>query len=141
MNPNGNAASLEATRAGNANRLVHGLYSTKRQELSAEARELVSELMSAPHTVPLDAVAIVELASLLDLIGKVDAALADGIVERRGRPRALVDMRVRLSGRLQKWLEAVGLTPEARSQWAARLARPSLADELAALTAQNRDEP
>lgn len=141
MNPKGHPESLAVARNGNSNRLLHGLYSTRAQPLSEGARELVEALLEAPHTVELDAVAALEIASLIDLIGRVDIALSDGVMEnRRGQARTLLDVRNRLSGRLQNWLEAVGLTPQARSSWAARLARPTLAEELAALVESEKAE-
>jgi hypothetical protein len=94
-----------------------------RPTLSEGARALVDDLMSAPHVVPIDRLATLEIASLVDLIANVDRALADGRVEnRRGQLRTLVDARGRLSSKLQAWLEAFGATPAARAEWAAPLA-------------------
>jgi hypothetical protein len=71
--------------------------------------------MEAPHLHPADFVAVMELCSLLDLLAKVDASLANGVTEnRKGQARTLIDQRVRLSGRVLRYLEALGLTPEAR---------------------------
>ncbi len=135
-NPSGTIANLRPAPPGNQRRLVHGAYSTRR-ELSAEGEALVAELLAAPHVIPADRLAVEELASLVDLIARIDAALADGRVEnRRGEARSLIDLRRRLSGQLERWLRELGLTPAARAEWAARLGGQSLGAEIARLRAE-----
>jgi len=130
-NPDGHAQTLIASHPGNSNRLVHSLYATREREVSEDAARLVDALMSAPHVAPIDRLAAVEIASLVELIGRVDAALADGRVENgRGEVRRLVDQRARLSGKLQGWLDRFGATPAARADWASRLASATVADEV-----------
>jgi hypothetical protein len=130
MNSNGHATTLEAAQPGNRNRETHGAYS-HRSLRSDEVDHLVEALMEAPHVVPLDQLAAEEIAHLVVQIRRIDEALADGVVERRGRPRALIDLRTRLSGRLERWLRQFGMTPASRAEWAETLARGSLAAEIA----------
>ncbi len=130
MNERGHPQTLEARHPGNANALRHGAYSGRRS-LPPEAVEIADSLMQAPHVVDLDRYGAEEIAALVVQIDRIDAALADGRVERNDRPRALIDLRARLSGRLERWLAAYGLTPASRAEWAARLASGGLAGEIA----------
>jgi hypothetical protein len=72
-----------------------------------------------------------EIGSLLATLEAVDGALGDGRVEnRRGEVRHLLDVKAPLSRQLREWLAAFGATPAARADWAAKLARGSVADEI-----------
>jgi hypothetical protein len=129
-NPNGYAPNLVPAHPGNQNRLVHGVYSTRR-ELTPEARAIADDVLAAPHTIPLDRAAAEEIGSMIVLLGRVDAALADGRVEnRKGQVRALIDLRGRLSRQLLGWLREFGLTPASRADFAARLAGGTVAEEV-----------
>lgn len=122
-NPHGNSASLEISRSGNQNRLVHGIYSA-RQGLSPRAKELADALLRLPHTGLADELAAEEIGALIETLERVDRALADGRVENRaGQVRTLVEVRRRLSAELRAWLGEFGLTPSSRAAWAAALAR------------------
>jgi hypothetical protein len=97
--------------------------------------------MEAPHTVQLDRIGAEEIGSLLVQLERIDAALEDGRVEgKAGQARALIDLRSRLSGRLEKWLAAYGLTPLSRATWAESLARGGLAAEMARRRAAAGDQ-
>jgi len=88
--------------------------------------------MSAPHTVALDRIGAEEIGALVAQLERIDSALEDGRVEGKGgQARTLIDLRSRLSGRLQGWLAAYGLTPLSRASWAESLARGGLAAEIA----------
>jgi hypothetical protein len=89
-NPNGNPAPLVPAPAGNTRALKHGLFATRR-ELSPEVLAIADELMQLPHAVESDYPAALEIAKLEVLIDRLDAPLGNGVVERRGRLRALVD--------------------------------------------------
>jgi hypothetical protein len=96
--------------------------------------------MAAPHTVPLDRFGAEEIGALVAQLERIDAALEDGQVEgKRGQARALIDLRSRLSGRLEKWLSAYGLTPLSRATWAESMARGGLAAEIARQRAARND--
>ena len=130
MNTEGHPATLRASQPGNRNREVHGVYSVRRS-LTPQATAIADELMGAPHVVELDRLAAEEIGALVAQLDRIDAALGDGRVESRGRPRALIDVRQRLSGRLEAWLRQFGATPASRAQWAETLARGGLAAEIA----------
>ncbi len=130
MNRNGHPASLVPSHPGNTSRLSHGLYG-RRRSLPAEAVEIADALMSAEHTVGLDRFAAEEIGALIVQLDRVDAALSDGKVERNGQARSLIDLRTRLSGRLERWLVQFGMTPAARAEFVHRLAQgQSLAAEI-----------
>ena len=68
-------------------------------------------LEAAPHTTALDRIGAEEIGSRVVLMDRVDAALSDGRVEnRKGQVRSLIDLRSRLSGRLERWLREFGVT-------------------------------
>ena len=76
----------------------------------------------------------------MDLLGRIDAALADGRVESgRGQARALLDIRLRASGKLQGWVAQLGLTPAARATWAAQLGGGGLVADLRRRQAELRE--
>lgn len=131
-NPVGTPGNLVAAHPGNTNGLAHGAYSVRR-EVHPRAAEIADALLAAaPHTVPLDRLAAEEIGALVVLLDRIDAALADGKVENRnGQVRSLIDLRGRMSSRLERWLREFGLTPASRAEWAARMAQGGLADEIA----------
>jgi hypothetical protein len=131
MNEAGHPSTLVAAHPGNRNRELHGAYGARR-ELDPRAAEIAEALLeAAPHAIPLDTLAAQEIGSLAVLLERVDAALSDGRVEnRRGQVRSLIDLRNRLSGRLERWLREFGLTPAARADWAARLAEGGLGSQI-----------
>jgi hypothetical protein len=123
VNRRGHPETLQARHPGNRNRLVHGAYSKlARRELEPAAREIADALMEAPHVDPLDRLAAEEIGALVVQLDRIDAALADGRVERGGAARSLIVVRDKLSGRLESWLRQFGLTPASRADWARQLA-------------------
>ena len=83
--------------------------------------------MSAPHLSELDRTGAEEIAALISVIEAIDADLAKKGI---GGRRSLLDMRLRASGRLERWLAAYGFTPQGRATWAATLASGGLAEEI-----------
>jgi len=138
-NPNGNPSALVPAPLGNKRGEKHGLYAARR-EVTPEVRAIAADLMELPHIAETDAAAAIEIAKLLVLIDRVDAALADGVVERRGRLRTLVDQRRRLSAQLERWYAAFGLTPESRFEFASKLSGGSLGEEIQRRIAERRAE-
>jgi hypothetical protein len=127
--------NLIASHPGHRNNERHGLYG--RPEITPEVRELAEELADlAPHFVESDSAAIIECARLVLLAARVDAALADGRVEHRGKLRQLVSERRLLSAQLAQWFGLLGLSPSSRFEWARKLAAPSFSE----LVAQKRAE-
>lgn len=138
MNKGGHPQTLVAAQPGNRNREQHGLYAAPGRDIDPAAEAVAHWLMSAPHTVDLDHLAATEIGKLVVLLDRMDAALADGHLERRGQARGLIDMRLRLSGRLEKWLRQFGLTPASRAEFAKALAEGGLAAEIARRRADRR---
>jgi hypothetical protein len=84
--------------------------------------------MEAPHTVELDRVAAEEIGQLVALVEAIDLDIAERGLRSR---RSLLELRLRASGRLEKWLTQFGATPQSRATWAATLAQGGLAAEIA----------
>src|SRR5438093_1166862 len=83
------------------------------RRLPPETADLADSLMAdLPHVTASDRAAVEEAAAVILLIDRIDAVLA-GRIAARGQVRALLDIRVRLSGRLERWLAALGATPQA----------------------------
>jgi hypothetical protein len=93
------------------------------------AQEVAEALLALPHTQPIDRVAAEEIGALVARIEALDVALDARQPGSRGTA-SLLDLRLRASGRLERWLAAFGATPAARAEWAAALARGGLADEI-----------
>jgi hypothetical protein len=120
MNKHGHPETLEPHQFGNSNALRHGAHS--RRALAPRAQEIAEELLALPQTVPLDRVAAEEVGAIVAMIEVVDLDLMSrGLMDRSGKARSLVDLRVRLSGRLQRWLREFGATPASRVEWVGRL--------------------
>jgi hypothetical protein len=123
VNKRGHPETLQARHPGNSHRLTHGAYAKLAGgELDPAAREIADALMEAPHVDPLDRLAAEEIGTLIVQLGRIDAALADGRVERNGTARSLIVVRLKLSARLESWLRQFGLTPASRAEWAKHLA-------------------
>ena len=128
-NPRGHPPTLRH-EPGNTVAVRHGVYATGNRVLAPRAREIADALMAAPHTVPLDQLAAEEIGALLARIEALDAALEDRKPGSKGTA-TLLDLRLRASARLERWLREFGATPAARAEWAAQLGRGGLAAEIA----------
>jgi hypothetical protein len=72
-----------------------------------------------------------EIGPLMATLEAIDWAINDSRVEnKRGQVRQLLDVKARLSRQLREWLAAFGATPAARADWAAKLGRPSFAEQV-----------
>src|SRR6266700_5552984 len=115
MNKKGTPNNLEPAQPGNVNALRHGAYSARALEPRRE--EVVEELMNAPHIVPLDRFVVEEIARLWTMIEAMDADLAErGFRKRDAGTRSMIELRLRASGRLERWLREARLTPATRSK-------------------------
>jgi hypothetical protein len=131
VNEHGHPQTLVASHPGNTNRLRHGVWSADRKALEPRAREVAERVLSAPHTVELDEIGAVEIGRLEALIEAIDRDIAErGLTGKGGNARSLVDLRLRASRRLVEWLDRYGLNPQSRAEWAAKLARPSMREEV-----------
>jgi hypothetical protein len=134
MNRRGNPRTLRAAQPDNLNALRSGVYSSRAR--SEREQEIERLLMDLPFAVPIDEIGAHEIASLLAIIDAADADLAlRGLTGKRGEVRTLVDYRIRLSGRLERWLRQFGGTPSSRAELATKLTQsgvgPRLESELA----------
>jgi hypothetical protein len=115
---------------GNTNSLRHGVYS--RRALSDRALDHAAAIRESAHTCSLDDIAAQEIGSLLALIEAIDADIAErGVSDKRGDTRHMVEMRVRASGRLERWLAQFAMTPTSRAAFLTTIAQGSLAEEIA----------
>jgi len=122
MNERGFPENLQPHQFNNTNAVQHGVYS--RGVMAPRAREIAEELLALPQTVPLDRVAAEEVGAIVAMFEAVDTELLTrGLTDRSGKARSLVDLRVRLSGRLQRWLREFGATPASRVEWVGQLAQ------------------
>jgi hypothetical protein len=120
VNKKGNPKTLRASQPGNLNAVKSGVYSQPAR--SDREQEIKYALLVAPFAVPLDEFAAMEIAGLIAIIEAADRDLNErGLVDHLGKPRGLLDYRIRLSGRLERWLRQFGATPQARAELAAQL--------------------
>lgn len=124
VNSKGHPESLVPAQPGNQNAIRHGLFSSR--TMSPRAQELEDALMSASHTVELDRIAAAEIASLLVLAERMDADIERrGLLNKAGEPRTLIELRIRISGRIERWLSQFGATPASRVDWVGKLSAGS----------------
>jgi hypothetical protein len=121
MNRTGHKQTLVSHHPGNTNAVRHGVFSPR--VLEPRAREIADGLMTAAHTSPLDQLAAEEIGALVALIEAADRDLAERGLTRKGEPRSLLELRIRLSGRLERWLKEFGGTPSSRLAWVDSLSR------------------
>ena len=133
MSSSGHPQTLVASHPDNAHAVKSGAFSRTGRPHAQRAAEIAEAVMAAPHVAELDVLAAREIGSLVALIEAIDADIAKrGALEpRRGNPRNVVDIRLRASGRLERWLKEFGLTPASRAEWARTLAEGTLAADIA----------
>lgn len=133
-----NPSTLQAAHPGNHNALRSGAFSRTGEPHADRAQVVAEAIMGAPHVDVLDGVAASEVGRLVALIEAIDADIGRrGTLTRSGDPRRVVELRLRASARLEKWLTQLGMTPRARAEWAAVLAQGGLAAEIARRRAEN----
>jgi hypothetical protein len=128
----GNRETLVARHDGNLNAAKSGIYSRTGRVLAPRVEEVARLILAASHTHDLDELGAREIARLVVLIETVDDEIdRRGLTTGRGSPRtALLDIRLRASGRLERWLSSFGMTPRARAELLGELGRGALAAEI-----------
>jgi hypothetical protein len=122
MNRSGHRETLQARQPGNVNGVRHGAFS--RRTLAPRAREVADALLEAPHVVGLDRIAAEEIGAVVAMLEAIDEdLLTRGLTKRDGSARSLLELRIRLSGRLGRWLREFGATPASRLHWVEQLSR------------------
>src|SRR5215217_4777468 len=101
MNVNGHALTLRPEQPGNSNAVKSGAYSRTGRVLAPRAAEIAKVLLAAPHTTDLDAIGVEEIGALVALLEALDQDIAKRGVSGR---KSLVDLRLKASGRLERWL-------------------------------------
>ncbi len=129
----GNPETLVARHDGNLNATKSCIYSRTGRVLAPRVEEVARMILDASHTHELDELGAQEIARLVVLIESVEAEIERrGLTNGRGAPRvALLDLRLRASGRLERWLSSFGMTPRARAELLGELGRGTLAAEIA----------
>jgi hypothetical protein len=114
VNNQGHKQTLQPRQPGNRNAVSHGFYATHRS-LSPRGQETVEWLFAnATHLIPTDRVVVEELAHILDLRDRMDERGYDG-----RRATSELEVRTKISLRVEKLTSRLALTPEARLSWAA----------------------
>jgi hypothetical protein len=137
VNPNGNTNTLYPVHPGNTNAVKSGAFSRSGRILAPRAAEIADALMEAPHVVELDRIAAEEIGQLVALVEAIDLDIAERGLRSR---RSLLELRLRASGRLEKWRTQFGGTPQSRETWAATMAQGGLAAEIARRRARTGDD-
>lgn len=131
-NPDGHPESLQASHPQNLAAVRSGAFSRTGRVLAPRAAEVAEAILSVGHVDGLDQLGAEEIGSLVALVEALDRELDKrGPVTRDGGPRKILELRLRASGRLERWLSAYGLTPAARAELLATLATGGLAHEIA----------
>jgi hypothetical protein len=135
MNSKGHPPTLRPRQPGNRNAVRSGVFSAR--VLAPRAREIANALLDASHAVPLDQIAAEEIGALVATLEAIDEDLGRrGLTDRKGNARSLLELRIRISGRLERWLREFGATPASRVEWVERISRgetiaAALRDEVA----------
>jgi hypothetical protein len=131
MNPAGHPKNLVSSHPGNAQALKSGAFS-RTDRLSPRASEIAKGVMASGLVADVDWIGAQELARMLALAEMLDADIdRRGALTRSGVPRAVVEIRMRLTTKIGAWLAAYGATPASRAQLVQDLAAGGLAAAMA----------
>jgi hypothetical protein len=104
LNRRGHPETLVPSQPGNENALKSGVHSPR--FIAARAAEYEADLTSRGEFSPAQLIVVREVARCMALLEAIDADLdSRGLVDRRGKPRYLLDHRARISRQLERWLE------------------------------------
>jgi hypothetical protein len=116
VNKKGHPDTLVASHPGNANSIKHGVHSPRMIE--PRAAEIEAELIESFELSPVYRLAAHEVAHNMAVLDAIDNYLNEqGLTDRKGKPRYLLEQRARTSRQLGYWLEK--LSPELERQRAA----------------------
>ena len=124
--------NLIASHPGHVNSVRHGVYSER--VLAPRAQAIAEALMELPHVQPLDLLAAQEIGSIVARLEAIDRDLDERGhfgTSRHASARSLLEHKARLGRELRSWLDHFGGTPKSRFEFAQKLARPSLGEEIA----------
>src|SRR4051794_21411698 len=134
MNKKGHTASLVPAHPGNSNAVRHGAFS--KSATAKRAAQIHEDLQTVFGAGPELAFPMKEVAALSSIVERIDLALEESLLDRRGKVSYLLPMRRSLSRQLERWYET--LKNQAAANGSTR-PRPQLkgeqADYVAALQA------
>jgi hypothetical protein len=104
LNTKGHKETLVPRQPGNTNAVKFGVYSPRL--IGARAQEIAAGLVSLFELSPTQQLAAKEVASCMALIEAIDSDIQErGILDRGAKARPLLDLRLRYSARLERWLD------------------------------------
>ncbi len=106
MNKGGTPQNLVPSHPGNTNAVKHGVHSPRL--IQARASEIFADLTQSLEFSPTQRLAVHEVARCMAILEAIDRDLDEqGLHDKRGRPRYLLDHRWRVSRQLEKWLAKI----------------------------------
>jgi hypothetical protein len=106
VNPKGHKSTLVARHDGNTNAVKFGVYSNRL--IDVRAVEITNELEKSGALGLIGSLAVQEAARCVALLEAIDQDLAErGVVDKKGNARSLLDLRLRVSTQLERWLDRV----------------------------------
>lgn len=115
MNKEGHKETLVARHPGNTNAVKFGVRSPRL--ITQRAQSVAEDLSESFEFSPAERVAVKEAARCIALLEAIDNDLDDrGIVDRHGKERYLLELRIRVSARLERWLSKFEGTIERQSR-------------------------
>ena len=122
MNAKGHKQNLVARQMGNTNAVRHGAHSPRVRE--PRSHEVADAVLALPHVTEIDRIGAEELGGMVAVAEALDRDIAEhGVTDEKGRVRSVVALRIRVSGRIERWLREYGATPASRVEWVERVSR------------------
>jgi hypothetical protein len=114
MNRRGTPSNLIAAHPGNINAVRHGVHSPRL--INARAAEIEERFTQQFDLSMSERVALHEATKLIAILDAIDTDLDErGFVDKNGKPRYLIESRLRLSRRLEQWLMKISPAIERQS--------------------------
>ena len=111
VNVHGTPGNLVPAHPGNTNAVRHGVHSPRL--IQARASEIEADLAESYTFTPTQLLALHEAARCLAILDAIDMDLDErGLVDKRGKPRYLLNHRYRFSRQLDQWLTKISETIE-----------------------------
>lgn len=111
MNKHGTPTNLIRSHPGNTNAARHGIHSPRL--IQSKASEIEVQLSQSFDFTAVERLALHEVARCMAILDAIDRDLDErGIVNKRGNPTYLLDLRFRTSRQLERWLARISETME-----------------------------
>lgn len=106
MNTNGNPGTLVPSHPGNTNAAKYGVHSSRLIE--PRANEIEEGLVRSFEFTATQRIAVLEVAHCMAILEAIDLDLDErGLIDKRGEPRYLLNLRSRISRQLDHWLAKI----------------------------------